>query len=732
RPRPGNSVSAHGETTGVYRPQIMGSIDARQTHASSWGSIDARQPGYRVGIDVGGTFTDLVLLAPDGTTVLEKTPTTPDDQSEGVVAGLQRLADALGAGSVEQLLTQTESIVHGTTAGDNTMIQMSGAPTGLLVTQGFRDEIELRRCYKEDIWDPAYPAPAPIARRRVRLEVPERITSEGDVDTPLDEDAVRRATRRLQAFGVRSIAIVFVHSYVNATHERRAREIVLEEYPDVELVSCSHDVYPKPPEFERTSTTLVNAYVGPPIVRYLDRLQSRLRDHGYDRELLVATSAGGVATPDAIAHRAVATIGSGPTGGVVAAARAARDADLGDVVSVDMGGTSYDVCLIRDGRPELKSDWNWRHRYCIALPMVDIQSIGAGGGSIARVVGGTLAVGPESAGSDPGPACYGRGGTEPTVTDADLVLGRLDPRGFWGGRLELDVDAATDALARCGKELGLDAQETAAAVVAIVDAHLADAIRRVLSAAGADPRRLDLVAFGGMGAVHATTQAAALGMRRVLVPDAAPGFSALGLLTADHVVDAARTHVRPWRDVDLAVLNALADDLLAKATGELRAAGVPEERMRFDWLLNLVYPGQTFDSAIPLARVDGHPLQMSDVEAAVESFHRRNEAARLIEARAQEPTVRGVRLVATGLVPQPSTVRRAEHDAPAAIGRRVVHTGDAWHDDVPVYANDTIGPGAVITGPALVVRPFTTIVLRAGDRARMLSDANMVIDVAPA
>ncbi len=686
---------------------------------------------FRVGIDVGGTFTDLVLLRPDGTTVLEKTPTTPEDQSVGVLAGLVRLADALGLPSVEALLAQTESIVHGTTTGDNTMIQMKGAPTGLLVTKGFRDEIELRRCYKEDIWDPALPAPDPIARRRVRLEIPERLTAEGEVETPLDEAAVRAATQRLRAFGVRSIAIVFLHSYANPVHEVRARNIVLEEFPDVDLVSCSYEVHPKPPEFERTSTTLVNAYVGPPIVAYLDRLQARLAEHGYERELLVATSAGGVATPSAIAHRAVATIGSGPTGGVVAAARAANDAGLGDVVSVDMGGTSYDVCLIRGGRPELKSDWNWRHRYCIALPMVDIHSIGAGGGSIARVVGGSVTVGPESAGSDPGPVCYGRGGTEPTVTDADLLLGRLDPAAFWGGRLDLDVDAATDALARTGKEVGLDAMETAAAIVTIVDAHLTDAIRRVLSLAGADPRSLDLVAFGGMGALHATTQAAALGMRRVLVPDAAPGFSALGLLTADHVIDATRSQVRPWRAVDLDALNTLAGELMQHATGELRAAGVPDDRLRFEWLLNLVYPGQTFDSALPLTLRPGTPITMTDIEAAVEEFHRRNEAARLIEARAQEPTVRGIRLVATGMVPKARPAARGATGAAEPVAHRAVHAGGAWHDRVPVYAGDALAAGTSIVGPALIARPFTTIVLRPGDEAEMGSNGDLLVEVAP-
>jgi N-methylhydantoinase A len=682
----------------------------------------------RIGLDVGGTFTDCVLLSPDGTFVLEKTPTTPDDQSEGVLAGIARLADAAGFADAEALLAATASIVHGTTTGDNAMIQMSGAPTGLIVTTGFRDEIEFRRCYKEDIWDPAYPAPVPIARRRVRLEIDERVTAEGVIETPLDEDAVRHATRRLRTLGVRSIAVVFLHSYLNPAHELRARELIVDEFPDVELVSLSHEVYPKPPEFERTSTTLVNAYVGPPIVRYLDRLEERLAAAGYSAELLIATSAGGVATPAVIGSRAVATIGSGPTGGVVAAARAATAAGLGDVVSVDMGGTSYDVCLIRDGRPELRSDWNWRHRYCIALPMVDIVSIGAGGGSIATADDGGLHVGPESAGSQPGPVCYGRGGTRPTVTDADLVLGRLDPDSFWGGRLQLDTDAARGALA--GIDSGLDAEATAAAVVALVDAHMTDAVRRVLSLAGADPRRLDLVAFGGMGAVHATTQAAALGMQRVLVPRAAPGFSALGLLTADHVIDATRTLLSPWAEVDVVRLNTLADDLESAARAELRAAGVPDERLRFEWMLNLVYPGQTFDRAMPITR-DGTPLDLDDVKAAVDEFHRRNEEARLIEARAQEPTVRGIRLLATGLVDRPEPLVLSEAPLPEPIAQRRLFVSGAWAH-APVFDAASVAPGPEIVGPAIVQSRFTALVLRPGDRAHVLPNGDTLVDVSAA
>ena len=687
--------------------------------------------GYRIGIDVGGTFTDLVLLRPDGTVSLEKSPTTPSDQSEGVFNGVAQLAEVEGI-DLATLLERTHSIVHGTTTADNTMIQMKGAATGLLVTEGFRDEIEFRRCFKEDIWDPALPAPSPIAKRRVRLEIPERLTAEGEVDTPLDEEAVRKAVARLRAFGVTSIAVVFLHSYVNPAHELRAREIILEEYPDVELISLSSEVHPKPPEFERTSTTLVNAYVGPPIVRYLARLVERLREAGYTNELLIATCSGGVATPEAIGRRSVATIGSGPTGGVVAAAAAARAAGMSDVVSVDMGGTSYDVCLIRNGHPMLKSDWNWHHRYCIALPMVDIQAIGAGGGSIAHEVGGSLAVGPESAGSEPGPVCYGRGGTLPTVTDADVILGRLNPASFWGGRLTLDEAAAREVVGALGHQLeqmnSPDVEETAAAITDIIDAHLTDAIRRQLSLAGADPRRLDLVAFGGMGAVHATTQAAALGMKRVLIPRAAPGFSALGLLSADHVLDISRTYLTDWRKVDLARLNSLANELDQVARDELQAAGVPDDRMRFDWMLNLVYPGQTFDTALATDRSSGLITQAS-LEATVEEFHRRNEEARLIEARSQEPMLRGVRLAATGLVDQPNFGSLEPGPAPEPIAYRRVYTGGEWHEQVPVYDGEVLLPGPEIVGPAVIQSRFTALVLRPGDIAALQPNGDALVHV---
>src|SRR5437763_15710106 len=362
---------------------------------------------YRIGVDVGGTFTDLVLVGPNGRLVLDKHPTTPHDQSVGVLGGLAQLAAREGI-TRDALLAVTDLVVHGTTTADNTMIEMSGATTGLVTSEGHRDEIEIRRGYKEDIWDPALPPPPPICPRRRRYGVPERLDFEGNVIVPLDEEAVRRACRRMQRQGVDSLAVVLLFSFVNPAHERRVRTIAAEELPGV-MVSLSHEVMPSAPEFERTSTTLVNAYVGPKIGRYLSQLGERLRAAGFAGELLIMQSNGGVMPGGYVAETAVAVMGSGPAGGVNGATAVAGQAGIRDFISVDLGGTSYDVCLVRGGAPDVKAGWNWHHRYLIGLPMVDVQSVGAGGGSIARVESGALRVGPESAGAEPGPGGYGRG-----------------------------------------------------------------------------------------------------------------------------------------------------------------------------------------------------------------------------------------------------------------------------------------------------------------------------------
>jgi N-methylhydantoinase A len=528
------------------------------------------QEGYRVGCDVGGTFTDLACITPDGRILLEKTPTTPDDQ--WVLTGMQQLAAALGL-VPEDLCGALEAFVHGTTTADNTMIEMSGPVTGLLATEGHRDEIELRRDHKEEIWDPAAPPPPPIARRRARIAIPERCDFEGNVVLPLDEEAVRRGGRRLQKLGVESIAVCFLFSFVNADHEQRARELILEEFPEVTHVSLSDEVLPRAPEFERTSTTLVNAYVAPRITAYVERLVEKLRRAGFGGDVVLMQSSGGVMPPQSLPRHAVSLLGSGPTGGVMGAATAAGRSGVRDFVAADMGGTSYDTCLVRNGRAAVATNWNWRHRYYVNLPMVDVHSIGAGGGSIARVRQGALLVGPESAGSVPGPVCFSGGGTLPTVTDSDAALGYLPAKGFAGGTMDLDVEAGRAAIGRdVAAPLGLDVDDAAWAIQRIVNANMAQAVRRVLSQHGADPRALALVAYGGGGPVHAWAQARELGIGRVLVPRASPAVSALGLLVSDYVVDLMRAYVVKLSDIDLARVRALVAELRLQAEAELEPA----------------------------------------------------------------------------------------------------------------------------------------------------------------
>lgn len=666
--------------------------------------------GYRVGVDVGGTFTDLICVTPSGEIVLDKTPSTLDDQSRGVMNGLTQLAERFGF-TLPELCAQLEILVHGTTTADNTMIEMNGAATGLLVTEGHRDEIELRRCHKEQIWDPNFPGPIPIARRRARVAIRERMDHTGKVVLQLDEEGVRRGVQRLKLLGVRSIAVMYLFSFVNPEHERRTREIVLEEFPDVDHISLSHEVMPRGPEFERVSTTLVNAYVAPRIAHYTGHLQDELRRAGYGGPLLIMQSTGGVMPPDYVARRAVTLLASGPTGGVMGATLAANRADAGDFVAVDMGGTSFDICLVRHGQPQIKTDWNWRYRYYIGLPMVDVQSVGAGGGSIARVRQGALLVGPESAGSTPGPVCYGRGGSRPTVTDADAVLGYLPVDGFAGGRMHLDVAAAETAiLNHVAEPLGAQILDAAWGIQRIVNANMANATRKVLASHGADARDLSLIAYGGNGAVHACAIARELGISKILVPKAAPAFSALGVLVADYVVDLVRSYVTPLSQVDLGRVHALMSELDGEVTKELEPAGLDAAETLTTLCVQMCYPGQNFDMSVPVP--EGIALDEPGLLDLAERFHDQHETERGFCFRSQQPLVRGVRVTARGFTPKPDHFAEAGtvHDASLALkGERRAYWGE-WID-TPVYDGTQLGTGARISGPALIEEPFTVVVL---------------------
>ena len=690
------------------------------------------QGGYRVGVDVGGTFTDLICITPDGQVVLDKTPTTPEDQSAGVLIGMEQLAAGLGIDTAA-LCGTLEAFVHGTTTADNTMIEMSGAATGLLATEGHRDEIELRRDHKEEIWDPTAPPPEPIARRRARIPIPERCDFEGNVVLPLDEDAVRQGVQRLRKLGVESIAVCFLFSFVNPAHEQRARELILEEFPDVEHVSLSHEVLPRAPEFERTSTTLVNAYVAPRISAYIERLVEKLHRAGFDGQVILMQSSGGVMPPQSVQRRAVSLLGSGPTGGVMGAALAAGRSGVRDFVAADMGGTSYDVCLVTQGRPAVTTDWNWRHRYYVNLPMVDTHSVGAGGGSIARVRQGALLVGPESAGSVPGPVCYGRGGVRATVTDSDAALGYLPAKGFAGGRMELDVEAGRAAISRdVAEPLGLGVDDAAWAIQRIVNANMANAVRKVLSQHGADPRTLSLVAYGGGGPVHAWAQARELGIGRVLVPKTSPAFSALGLLVSDYVVDLMRAYVVKLSDIDLSRVRELAAELRREAVAELEPARLGPDAVEANLFAQMCYHGQNFDMSVPLP--EGESLSEEHLLDLADRFHHQHEAARGFAFPTQQPLVRGIRMVHRGATPKPPVLARmgdVTRGADARTGSRPVHMGEGF-TDVPTYDGSSLGAGARVQGPALIEEPFTVVVLAPSDVAVLDEHGNYDIRIGAA
>ncbi len=694
--------------------------------------------GYRLGCDVGGTFTDLLCVTPDGEVVLEKSPTTLADQSIGVLDGIALVAARVGR-SVEDFCADLEVVVHGTTTADNTMIEQNGAPTGLLVTRGHRDEIEMRRVHKEAIWDPSYPPPFAIARRRARIAIPERCAFDGEVLEALDEEAVRAGVRRLRQLGCTSIAVLYLFSFVNPAHELRTRELIAEEFPDVGHVSLSHEVMAAGPEFERTSTTLVNAYVAPRIERYTANLMAGLRARGFAGPLLIMQATGGVMPPEVVARRAVTLLGSGPTGGVTGAAAVAAVNGVHDFVAVDMGGTSFDICLVRDGRPEVRTDRNWRYRYYIGVPMVDVQSVGAGGGSVARVRQGSLLVGPESAGSQPGPACYGRGGTQPTVTDADAVLGYLPVDRFAAGRMQLDVEAARAAIERdVAGPMGTTVEEAAWGIERIVNAHMADATRRVLASSGVDSRELALIAYGGNGPLHACAIAVELGCTDVLVPRSAPAFSALGVLVADHLVDRLRSYVCPLSAVDAGRLRALMADLDDEAAKEMALSAVAPHAVYAQRFVQMAYSGQNADLSVPCP--EGLALTDADLLALAERFHLAHEADRGFSFRNQQPQVRGVRLVVRGEGrPLPAL---AEASAPSVSGGagmppsgvsggagtassgvsggagtapsvREVHWGDG---PVPTAIHDgpSLPAGVEVHGPALIEEPFTVVAVAPG------------------
>ena len=680
--------------------------------------MTARSGGYAIALDVGGTFTDVALVhEASGRLWVTKTPTTPDDPSTGFIAGIDK---ALRLAGVEP--QGLRHVLHGTTTATNAILESKGAPTGLLTTAGFRDVLEIGRHdipRRANMFAWVKPL-RPVPPERI-FEIGGRVTVDGTEIEPLDEAAVRAAARRLRQAGVDSIAVVFLHSYANPAHERRARTLLVEEHPGC-AVSLSSEVLPVFREFERSMGTVLNAYVQPLVGRYVGRLAERLTGRGIRAPLSIMKSNGGVIGADVVRTQAIHTALSGPAAGVIGARRIGEAAGFDNLISVDVGGTSADVCLIRGGEAEVTVEGrigSWP----LHVPMIDIHTIGAGGGSIARVTeDGTLTVGPESAGAQPGPVCYGAGGEEPTVTDAHLVLGRI-PAHLLGGEIALDVDLARHAIEeRVARPLGLRLEAAAQGILDIVNNNMVVALRLVSVARGYDPRDFVLVPFGGAGPLHGADLAALLAMPTIVVPRHPGVLSTFGLLGTEVRNDYARTSLQKPPDYDLGAIAAVYAELEGQAQAWLAAEGVAAAGRRVTRLADLRYRHQGFELTVPWPERD---LAVAPLLTRFHERHRQLYTYALAEAPVEIVTLR---VAAAGRVRRFTVPSLARGGAPRGrpARRRVYFAGAGW-TACPCIERDRLGAGAVVTGPAVVEQLDATTVVPPGRRATVDRAGNLVI-----
>lgn len=676
---------------------------------------------YKIGIDVGGTFTDLFLWASGGGVETFKVLSTPSDPSEGVLNGLARIADAKGL-EASEFAARTTTIVHGTTVTTNAVLTRKGAATGLITTEGVRDALEMRRGIREEQYDNRYLNVKPLVPRHRRLAVKGRLDAAGRELTPLDLGSVRAAAEALAKEQVEAVAVCFMNAFADASHEEAAKATIREVLPDA-FLSVSTEILPTIRFYNRVSTTVLNAYVGPVLERYLASLTGKLAEVGFSGVLLIMQSSGGVASPEATARRPAMTLLSGPAG----APRAARafTSVHGDesCLVVDMGGTSFDASLVRDGDAELKSEGEI-DRLRIALPMLEIVTIGAGGGSVGWIdKGGLLRMGPESAGADPGPACYGRGGVRPTCTDADLLLGYLDPAYFAGGKLPLQVDLARKVVQeQIAEPMGTDIDEAAAGMYRVINTNMAHGVREITIKRGLDPREYPLVVAGGAGPLHACMIARELEIPRVVVPATASVLCATGMLLSDLQHDFVRSCVRRLEDLAPGHLAHLLADLAAEGEAMLQAEGVEAERIEHVLALDLRYLKQYHEVTVPIAR---ELVQQNDTAAIAAAFHAEHDRLYGYDQSGDGVPIEviSVRLRSVGRTEKPdlarSTVGTSVPSASLKGTRRAFVPEAGEFVQVPIYDGHSLGSGAELTGPALIERTDTTIFVSGDFRARI-------------
>jgi N-methylhydantoinase A/oxoprolinase/acetone carboxylase beta subunit len=693
----------------------------------------------QIGVDIGGTFTDIVALGRDGRLTLTKVPTTPKDLLAGTAHAIRRV---LALARAEP--SDVERFIHGTTVATNAVLEQKGAVTAILTTEGFEDVLEMGRQKRSRMYDLDMDPETPtfLAPRRRRAGIRERLDATGGVLAPLDEAQVRAEVARLRAEGVQALAVCYLFSFVNPAHERRTREICREVAPELS-VSLSSDVDPTFREYERLCVTAFDAYLGPVVQHYLAGLAEALRALGVRAVPQIMRSRGGIVSAAVAARQPVTLFLSGPAGGVVGARFAAERSGVRDFVSLDMGGTSNDVAVVHGGAPLIASEGRIG-TYPVRMPMVDVSTIGAGGGSIAWLDGaGGLRVGPRSAGAEPGPACYGRGGDQPTVTDASLLLGYLNPRTFAGGLLTLDTRSSQAAVGALGERLGLDAIATAAGIHRVVNARMADQIRLMTIKRGWDPRQFTLVVLGGAGPVHGVALAEELGMPEVLVPEAPGVLAAFGLLAASIEHHHARTVQGRLEAIDLAAVNACLASLDEAGRARMREEAVPPDEIRVAYAADMRYVGQAYELEVPIAA----PVAPHHLPGIAEAFHAVHERVYGYARRVQPAEFVNLRAVHTYPLPppvlRPGAAGRAGPLAAGAAGdagalaagartgERRAYFAPGGFTPTAVFDRARLPAGARVDGPAILEQADTTTVVPPGHAATVEASGNLRIRRAP-
>jgi N-methylhydantoinase A len=692
---------------------------------------------YRLGIDIGGTFTDGALVdETTGEILIAKVPTTPVDPAIGFMTAVERaLQRSHGAGETVRL------VVHATTVATNALIEGKTARVGMITTKGFRDVLEIGRQIRSRLYDVHLTKPRPLVSRRWSFEVRERLDAQGRVLEALDTEAVRQAVRQLKAEEVEAIVCCFLHAYTDPAHERLAAEIIRSEYPEA-FLSISSDVCPEFREYLRASTTAVNAAIMPLVSRYLDALESRLQAQGIVAPFYVMQSSGGLMSVQSAKQRPVYMVESGPAAGVIAAGAFALPHGYNNVISFDMGGTTAKVGLIRDGRPQFSTEFEVGGQavtplgegrgsgYPVRTPVIDMVEVGAGGGSEAWIdAGGALRVGPRSAGAVPGPVCYGQGGTTPTITDANLLLGRLNGEFFLGGEIALDLEASRDAMmACCGQRLGLDPLQAASGIVEIANAHMMGAIRLISVQRGYDPRDFVLVAFGGAGPLHANALARELGIPTILIPPSPGIASALGMLMTDLTHEFVATRRQLLAHLEPTALVALFSDYEAQGDGLLTREGVAPAQRRLVRTLDLRYRGQSHELTVT---VPAGTLTAQDLERIQEQFHDAHARAYGYSAREDPVELVNVRLTAIGISPKPrlKALPKATGDFQAAVkGQRQVWFGEIFaFTACPIVDRYRLRWGDVISGPAVIEELDSTTIVHPDYRADVDQYGNLLL-----